>query len=124
MIGFGVPLLWVWIGSKLQGESGATSVDFSIAMLILFGIIATYVGVLYLAGWLVARLQPELGDSTQRGTSRSPWMRGMTDTRQAYRGQRQPMLVLERVFVVTTIIVTIAFMVWLFFIAGSSLPNP
>lgn len=123
LIGFGVPLLWVWIGSKLQGESGATSVDFSVAMAILAGIIATYVGILYAAGWAMARVDPELGERRQRGTSRSPWMRGQTDTRQVYRGQRPQMAPLERIFVITTILVTIAFTVWLLFIAGSPLPS-
>lgn len=122
VIGFGVPLLWVWIGSKLQGGSG-TSVSFAVAIAILLGIIATYVGLLYLAGWVVAWVNPQLRERRQRGSARQPWMRGMTDTRALRPGQQQ-MAGLERVFVTTTIIVSFAFTVWLLFIAGSPLPNP
>jgi multisubunit Na+/H+ antiporter MnhC subunit len=124
VIGFGVPLLWVWIGSQLQGGSGATSLSFSVAIAILLGIIATYVAVLYMAGWVMGRTHPQLRERRQRGTARQPWMRGMTDTRQLQRAHQQHMAGLERVFVTTTIIVSIAFTVWLLFIAGSPLPNP
>jgi multisubunit Na+/H+ antiporter MnhC subunit len=123
VIGFGVPLLWVWIGSQLQGVSGVTSLNFSVAVAILLGIIATYVAVLYLAAWVTARFNPQLREQRQRGSARQPWMRGMSDTR-ALRPPQQRMPGLERVFVTTTIIVSVAFTVWLLFIAGSPLPNP
>lgn len=122
VIGFGVPLLWVWIGSQLQGGSG-TNVSFAVAIAILLGIIASYVGLLYVAGWVMARINPQLLEQRQRGSSRQPWMRGMTDTRAVRPADRQ-MPALERVFVTTTIIVSIAFTIWLLFIAGSPLPNP
>ena len=35
IIGFGVPLGWIWIGSQLQTGSGASTVNFSVAMVIL-----------------------------------------------------------------------------------------
>lgn len=118
VIGFGVPLGWIWIGSQLQGNNGATNTSFSVAMAILFGIIFTYVGLLYLAGLVMALI----GDSAeQRATARAPWMRGMTDTRQ--RTQQQTMGGIERVFVATTMIVTVAFWIWFAFKAGSPLPN-
>jgi len=117
VLGFGVPLAWVWIGSQLQGDSGATNVDFSVAMAILFGIILSYVALLYLVGAVMARF----GDyTTQRGTARSPWMRGMTDTRQR---SQDAIGGIERVFVVTTMIVMVAFWLWFAFESGSPLPN-
>jgi hypothetical protein len=33
VLGFGVPLGWLWIGSQVQGGSGATTLNFSVAML-------------------------------------------------------------------------------------------
>lgn len=118
VLGFGVPLAWVWIGSQLQGDLGATSLHFSVAMTILFGIILSYVVLLYLVGAVMARF----GDyTTQRGTARSPWMRGMTDTRP--RSQRSAIGGIERVFVVTTMIVMVAFWLWFAFESGSPLPN-
>lgn len=119
LIGFGVPLGWVWIGSQLQGDSGATGVSFQVAMAILFGIIISYVGLLYLAGLVMALFDP--GERKGPATSRSPWMRGQTDTRQAAR--REKVDGVERVFVITTMVVTVAFWLWFAFLAGSPLPN-
>jgi hypothetical protein len=117
VIGFGVPLGWIWIGSQLQGNNGATNTSFSVAMAILFGIIFTYVALLYLAGFVMALFE---GAGEQRPAPRAPWMRGMTDTRQRTQGE---MGGIERVFVVTTMIVTAAFWLWFAFKAGSPLPN-
>lgn len=122
VVGFGVPLGWVWIGSQVQGGSGATSVDFSVAMLILFGIIFTYVLILWVAGWIIARLEPD-DPKKQTGTARSPWMRGMTDTRAIKPRGADRTWTVEAVFVGTTLIVTAAFWLWFLFIAGSPLPN-
>lgn len=119
LIGFGVPLAWIWIGSQLQGDSGATTTSFSVAMAILFGIIATYVLLLYIAGILMALFESR---NEAEIVPRAPWMRGQTETRPA--GARRTMIDgVERVFVVTTIVVTIAFWLWFAFKAGSPLPN-
>jgi hypothetical protein len=124
IVGFGVPLGWVWIGSQVQGGSGATSVDFSVAMLILFGIIVTYVAILWIAGWVISRVEREPDAQRQQSTSRTPWMRGMTDTRAIKpRGSMGSAWTVEMVFVSTTLIVTAAFFLWFLFLAGSPLPN-
>jgi hypothetical protein len=123
VIGFGIPLLWVWIGSQLQGGSGATTLNFSVAMAILFGIIASYGIVLYIAGWLMTRTQgpPE---KKQTSTAREPWMRGMTDTRDLRHSKGPQMGAIERVFVITTLLVTGAAWIWfLFFAEGGGLPS-
>lgn len=117
-IGFGVPLAWLWIGSQLQGDTGATNLNFSVAMAILFGIIASYVLLLYLAGIVMSVLASSADDSPG---PRAPWMRGMTDTRPHQR--QQSLGTVERVFVVTTMIVTAAFWFWFAFESGSPLPN-
>ena len=119
LIGFGIPLGWLWIGSQLQGGSGATSVDFSVAMAILFGIILSYVLVLYIAGIVMAIFHRS--DQAAAAASRAPWMRGQTETRPAAR--RQTIDSIERIFVVTTIVVSVAFWLWFAFKAGSPLPN-
>jgi hypothetical protein len=118
LMGFGVPLGWLWIGSQLQGNSGATNVDFSVAMAVLFGIILTYVLLLYLAGIVMALL-----DRSDRSapSTRAPWMRGQTETRPGPR--RDAINGVERLFVVTTVVVTLAFWLWFAFKAGSPLPN-
>jgi hypothetical protein len=120
LIGFGVPVAWLWIGSQLQAGSGATTVDFSVAMVVLFGIILSYVLLLYIAGIVMA-----LFDRADYGPGpsgpRAPWMRGQTETRP---GPRRSMVNgVERMFVVTTIVVTVAFWLWFIFESGSPLPN-
>jgi hypothetical protein len=125
-IGFGVPLLWVWIGSQLQGGSGATTLNFSVAMAILAGIIATYVAVLYIAGMLISRFDRTPEPEKQKSTAREPWLRGMSDTR-AVRPARKSTATesIERVFIITTLLVTMAAWIWfLFFAEGGGLPNP
>ena len=122
-IGFGIPLLWVWVGSQVQGGTGsASTLDFSVAMLILFGIIVSYVLVLYIAGWVMTRFGGEPLEAPQRGSSNRPWMRGMTDSRAITPGHTSRIDRIERTFVITTIIVTVAVSIWFFGFAGSPLP--
>jgi len=120
LIGFGIPVGWLWIGSQLQAGKGATTVDFSVAMIVLFGIILSYILLLYLAGIIMA-----LFERVERGPApsgpRAPWMQGQTETRPGPR--RDVFSGVERLFVVTTIVVTVAFWLWFAFEAGSPLPN-
>lgn len=124
VVGFGVPLGWVWIGSQVQGGSNSSSVDWSTAMLIMFGIIFTYGIVLYIAGWVIARVETEeQAAGRQRSTAQNPWMRGMTDTRAVKPRGADRAWGVETVFVGTTLIVTAAFWLWFLFLAGSPLPT-
>lgn len=116
-IGFGVPLGWVWIGSQLQSDNGAGPVSWTVAMVILFGIIFTYVGLLYLATFTMGRMESR--GEADHAPERAPWMRGMTETR----GRQGAMAGIERVFVVTTLLVTVAFWLWFAFLAGSPIPS-
>jgi hypothetical protein len=116
VIGFGVPLLWIWIGSILEGDDGVSSVSFAVAMAVLAGIISTYVLAMYLGAWLQAKFA-----HAPRQEARAPWLRSMRDT--PYRAGSAQLGPLERVFVVTTLLVSGAFWVWFLFFAGSSLPN-
>lgn len=122
VLGIGIPLGWLWIGSQVQGDSGVSELNFSVAMLILFGIIASYVIALYIAGWVMARVDPRAEGRTQGASTRTPWMRGMTDTRA--KATRSPIAgEIERIFVITTMIAGAAFWLWLLFLAGSPLPS-
>ncbi len=123
VVGFGVPLGWVWIGSQVQGGSGATNLDFSVAMLIFFGIVVTYAVVLYAAGWVISWLEHDPDPAKQKSSAREPWMRGMTDTRAIKPRGADKTWGIETVFVGTTLIVTAAFWIWFFIAAGSPLPS-
>jgi multisubunit Na+/H+ antiporter MnhC subunit len=115
-IGLGVPLLWVWIGSKLQG-AGSDSVNSSTAAIIFAGIVVTYLFLLFIAGWIQSR--GESGDD--RPPPRYPWNRSMRD--EPYRPGEKKLSPIESAFVFTTVVVSVAFMLWFFVLAGSPLPN-
>jgi hypothetical protein len=116
VIGFGVPLLWIWIGSILEGDDGVSSVSFAVAVAVMAGIISTYVLAMYIGAWIQARVT-----QAPKQPTRAPWLRSMRDT--PYRAGSAQLGPLERVFVVTTLLVSAAFWVWFLFFAGSSLPN-
>ncbi len=123
LVGFGIPIAWLWIGAQVQGSFSSTSLDWSVAMLILFGMIITYVIVLYIAGFVISVLEHDPEPSKQKTTARNPWMRGMTDTRAVKPRGADRTWAVETVFVGTTLIVTLVVMILFFALANSPLPT-
>jgi hypothetical protein len=110
VIGAGIPLAWVWIASKLSHTF------LKLPLLPLFvmvvGLLITYMAL----AAVVTRFDKE---RAAMGPARMSWNRAMTDTRQG-----GPVLTQwERIFVTTAILVAIAFEIWFFLFAGSSLPG-
>ena len=118
VIGVGVPLLWVWLGSQIEESRGSQGVEASTAVLMMVGIVVTYVGILLIAGAIQARGQ---GPVEQRPPTRYPWNRSMRD--EPYRPGTGKLSPVEAVFVGTAIIASIAMMIWFFGFAGSPLPS-
>ena len=121
LVGFGVPLAWIWIGSKLQGATGESTINASTAAVVFVGIVFTYLGLLILLGWLQSRFGEAPGERAGPGPSRHPWNRSMRD--EPYRPGERELTPLETLFVTTAVVVSIAFMLWFFIFAGSPLPN-
>ncbi len=118
LIGFGVPLLWIYLASQLYGKPGA--VNGSVAIFIGTGILVSYWGLLLLASWVRGRL---LGRGEEPGRRRASWNRSMRDT--PYRPGQNETDPIERLFVATAIISLIGFAVWFAFFAGAPFPtNP
>ena len=118
VVGAGIPLLWVWIGSLIQGSRGAQSVEASTALIMVVGIILSYVIVLFIASAIQARGQAE---DEGPGPTRYPWMRSMRD--EPYRPGTSKLSPVEAVFVGTAIVASIAMLIWFFAFAGSPLPS-
>ena len=118
LVGAGIPLLWVWIGSLIQESRGAQHVEASTALIMAVGIITSYVIVLFIASAIQARGQDE-GETP--GPTRYPWMRSMRD--EPYRPGTEKLSPVEAVFVGTAIVASVAMMVWFFAFAGSPLPT-
>jgi hypothetical protein len=116
LIGFGVPLFWIWIASHLYDKPGA--VNGSVAAFIGTGILVSYWGILVLASWIRGRLMDR---ASEPGPRRAPWNRSMRDSPfKPGQGQSDP---IERLFVATAIISLIGFAIWFAFFAGAPFPS-
>lgn len=115
LLWIGIPVGWLWIGSKASSSSQAS---LGIFMLILGGIIVSMVVV----AKLLARLNSLYSQVTGEAATvrvRLPWhrsLRGETDA-------THPRSVLDVVMVSTVIVAAIAFGIWFLLFAGSSLPS-
>jgi hypothetical protein len=109
-LGLGVPLLWVWIASKLSD----TFLELPLLPLFVMvvGLLITY---LALAA-LVARFDKE---RAELGPPRMSWNRSLS----ADRLETSQTTQWERIFMTTAIVVAILFEIWFFVFAGSSLPG-
>ena len=118
LIGFGVPIFWIFIASRFYGKTGA--VTGPVAVFIGTGILVSYYGLLLIASWIRGRL---LGRQTVQGRrgARDPWNRSMRDT--PYHPGHERSDPVERLFVATAIVSLVAFLVWFAFFAGAPFPN-
>jgi hypothetical protein len=92
----GTPLLWLWLGSQIQGASGSLGAALG-AMFI--GVVITIIGISTLLVWL---------SNTYRANC-------------VARGHPDPgHFVLEGVLVVSAGLTIVVFVVWFFFFAGTS----
>ena len=57
VVGAGVPLFWIWIGSVVQGSRGAQGVEASTAIVLVLGILISYTVILIVAGAIQGRNQ-------------------------------------------------------------------
>jgi multisubunit Na+/H+ antiporter MnhC subunit len=115
LIGFGVPLFWIYVASQFYGKTGA--VNGPVAVFIGTGILDSYYGLLLIASWVRARLlKREMGRP-----ARDPWNRSMRDT--PYKPGQERSDPVERLFVATAIVSMIAFLVWFAFFAGAPFPT-
>ena len=115
LIGFGVPLFWIFVASQFYGKTGA--VNGPVAAFIGTGILVSYYGLLLIASWVRARLlKRQMGRP-----ARDPWNRSMRDT--PYKPGHERSDPVERLFVATAIVSMIAFLVWFAFFAGAPFPT-
>lgn len=115
-VGAAVPLFWIWLGSRIQASRGSDSVETGTAVIMIFGILFSYVLILIVASVIQTRDQV-----TQRSPTRYPWMRSMRDA--PYRPGAGKLSPVEAVFVGTAVIASIAMLIWFVAFAGSPLPS-
>jgi hypothetical protein len=109
-LGVGVPLLWVFIASKLSDTF--LKLPLLPLFVMLAGLLVTYMAL----ASLVARFDSE---RQAMGPPRMSWNRSLG----ADRTETSKTTQWERVFITTAIVVAILFEIWFFVFAGSSLPG-
>ena len=116
----GAPLLAVWVGSHLQKDST------SLSMGAVFSVIAVLAVMVGLLAWALAWLNGRYDEVTGRepvGRYTSPWLRSMRGERETDVRRKFGISMVERVVIVCVIAAVLAFEIWFFFFAGSSLPS-
>jgi hypothetical protein len=111
----GGPLLALWIGSRVQNEGPPS--------MLAVGVAAVSLGVItYVLVRLLARLDAFYGHLTGRPSSvrrHVPWLRSMRGERPHVQRHARDLSALERVLVVSVVVVVALFEVWFFFYSPS-----
>lgn len=116
----GAPLLAVWVGSKLQKDATGLSMGAVFSVIV---VLAVMVGLLAWAlAWFNGRYD-EVTGRPQKTRYTSPWLRSMRGERDVEIRQRTGVSAVERMVIVSVVVAVLAFEIWFFFFAGSSLPN-
>lgn len=116
----GAPLLAVWVGSKIQAAQNGLSMSALLAVIIVLAV--TVLLLATLLAWLNARYD-QLSGRPAAARETSPWLRSMRGERRTDVRRRHGISAVERVVVISVVAAVLAFEVWFFFFAGSSLPN-
>ena len=110
LFGAGVPYLWVWIGSQLQGGTAPSFTGLGVA---LFGIIISYALMAFLLAWLKAIVTHDEGKPV-----RHDWNRSLSAERRSG-PQTHP---IEDLVVTATILVGIVCTVWFLLFGSPGVP--
>jgi hypothetical protein len=116
----GAPLFAVWVGSKVQGNLN------NLSMTAVFSVVAVLAATVFLLALVLTWLNAKYDELTGRppaARQTSPWLRSMRDEREENVRRKYGISAVERVVVVSVVVAVLAFEVWFFFFAGSSLPN-
>ena len=110
VLGIGIPLLWVFIASKMSHT--ILQVELLPLFVMVAGMLATYMAL----GALVTRFDKE---RQELGPPRMSWNRSLG----AERKQAAQTTQWERLFITTVVVTGFIFEIWFFVFAGSSLPG-
>lgn len=118
-IGTGAPLVALWVGSQAQGSGHPTMTSVGVVV-VTFA--ALGYGLVALLSWL-GGLHDRLTGVSPRVSAHAPWLRSMRGERPLYDDEAPRLTALERVLVVTVVVVTIVFEVWFLFYSTSPIDN-
>jgi hypothetical protein len=113
----GAPLLALWIGSRIQGDSGL-SMGAVFVVIAVMG--ATMFGLVRVLAALSARHDRLLGREPP-SRRQQPWLRSLSGERLSDQRARVRVSALDIVLVGTVLLAVLAFEIWFFFYSGSSI---
>jgi hypothetical protein len=114
----GAPLAAVWVGSRVQGTGPPSMTAVVVVAAVLLALCLALVRVL---SALEAAYERANGLDAKRRRRTSPWLRSMRGERETAGREARPLTPLERVLVAAVVLGVLAFEVWFFVFAGSSI---
>ena len=114
----GAPLLALWVGSRVVGET-------TLSMKAVFVVVIVLAVLVFAMAVALARLNAAYEELTGRpaGERRLRWMRSMNTVREDPLVIGMRVSALERIVVASVYLAVITFLVWFFFFAKSPLPG-
>ena len=111
----GAPLFAIWVGSRVQGESGALSMTAVFAVVVVMALVCSALV------WSLNRMGAAHDALAGRPAERrqTPWMKPFNSG--SARAQGAGLGVLDKVLVGAVVLAGLAFEAWFFFLAGSSI---
>lgn len=110
LFGAGIPFLWIWIGSQLQGGTAPSFGGLGVALL---GIVVSYSLLAIAFAWVKERLAP------QEGPVRHSWNRSLSAERRTGPSQTAP---IEDIAAAATVIVAIVCTIWFLLFGNPGVP--
>jgi hypothetical protein len=114
----GAPLLALWAGSQVEGETALTMRALVVVVVVLVALVTAMTLALT---WLSNTYDELIG--RPRGERRAPWLRSMRAEAEIEIDGRVGITALERIVMMSVYIAVIALLVWLLFFAGSMVPS-
>jgi len=114
----GAPLIALWVGSRVVGQSVLSMR----AVFVVVVVLAALVFVLALALTWLNNTYDELIERP-RTERRAPWMRSMRGESEGHISSRVGITALERIVTMSVYIAVLTLLVWFIFFAGSPLPH-
>ena len=115
----GAPLMAVWVGSQAAGSSGLSMGAVFVVVVVLA---VLCLGLTFALTWLSARYD-ELTGRPAAARRTSPWLRSLRGEREELTRRQHGISGVERLVVLAVVGCVLAFEIWFFFFAGSSLPS-
>jgi hypothetical protein len=111
----GAPLFAIWVGSRVQGDSGSLSMTAVVSVVVVMALVCS--GLVWALNRMGAAHDALIGRPPAR--RQTTWMKPFNAG--SARAQQTSLRAIDRILVGAVVIAGLAFETWFFFFAGSSL---